>query len=156
MGREGSWAFYSHPIGFKDRFTHHDGADCLESAASQHDEHGKTGNGRLELIISWANGCLHPQNEVWAAGFVMKDCTLEPESFLPSPCHLVTEGRLVSQCANYGGAPPAPRSCHVFCWGPFGCGRQPDIYLFNCSKVAMPRLNLIKQNGSDAVRLICS
>lgn len=87
----------------------------------------------------------------------MKDCTLEPESFLPSPCHLVTEGRLVSQCASYAGVPTCTQILPRVLLGAFlaVAGNLTSI----CStapKVAMPRLNLIKQNGSDAVRLICS
>ena len=87
----------------------------------------------------------------------MKDCTLEPESRLPSLCHLVTEGGLVSHCASYAGVPTCTQLLPCALLGAFlsVTGSLTSI----CStapKVATPRLNLIKQNGSDAVRLICS
>ena len=144
MGREGSCAFYSCPTGFEDLF--HPPWWCWllkVSSASQHDEHGKTGNGRLEFTISGAKRL--STSPEWSVGsrFVMKGCTLEPERHLPSPCHLVTEGELVSQCASYAGVPTCTQllPCALL-GGLFGCGRQPDI----CStapKVATPRLNPI-------------
>lgn len=117
---KGAGPFTHVPLASRTCFTHHNGADCLRSAlplSIMSMERQATAG--WNLPSHGPNSCLHPQNEVWAAGLWWRIAHWSQKVACQAPVTWWQRVGLWAIVPAMQECPPAPSSCLVLCWGPF-------------------------------------